>query len=434
MSFPRIRTVEQGIFLLFPELSAIQRKRLREIIFESLRRIIQEEWGVVYANADPEEIRERMREELEKGLRLMDVRGPEIIAERFSRALNADELVRAVGEWFYFKDRFDKAAFQDLVDRIWDYPFCTNLKRINDVLKGVEKDLKEWKDIMEHLKNAQENMKSVLIENVLRSIEDQLKKMESEGKLSEELKENVNKLKDLVNEIVEETERAKIEDRLVEDIKGEIEEVEKKKRELERIFENPDVFKTQENLRDELSKRIKELIPPINDLLTSLAELRMNLKDLHEELGSVRKKIEDPKIEKTLREIIEKLPELEKKKEAEKTLREIIERLKKEIEDHERAYKSFDDHFRVLEVFWKGLKDQKDEDIKRISGEISKKIFEGVRNAVQASLVTEEALEKLVVDVMNRMVRKDLSLYIISQLKRNPLEELYMKLRRGEEI
>jgi len=353
MSFPRISTMEQGIDLLFPELSSVQKERLKKIILDSLRRIIQEEWSAAYARADPRDIRERMKEELKKNLNSMNVRNPEIIAERFSRALNADELARAVGEWFYFKDRYDRAALQDLVDSIWNDLFCTNLEKINEALKKIKSKVNEVPPRKELPRTGTPEVKA---------------EERKEEKKEEETTEEIGK----------------------QNMKSKIEDVEKKKEELEkelkRIFEDPDIFgKSEEDLMKKISDCISGLRNALDDLMKSFFS-----------------------------------------SDSEKVQKELYEKLKSD--------ENFSKNFRVLEMFWKSLKDEKNEDIKKRIHDISKKILEGVRKALQSSLITEEALEDLVVDVMNRMLRKDLSLYIVSQLKRNPLEELYLRLKRGEEI
>jgi len=366
MSFPKISTMEQGIDLLFPELSSLQKMRLQEIILDSLRRIIQEEWGAAYARADPRDIRERMKEELKKNLVSIGVKNPEIIAERFSRALNADELARAVGEWFYFKDRYDRAALHGLVNSLWNDPFCTNLEKMNKALERIKSNLEK--------------------------INGALPREELTRTGIPEMKAEERKNKGKMEETTEEAGKQELKGResSIEGIKSRIEEVEKKKKELERIFEDPDILSKSEK---ELEEKIRGCINGLENALDNL----MKPSSSDEELKESGK-------EKELKELKELCEELE-----------------------------LESDFRVLEMFWKSLKDKKDEDIKRIC-DISKKIIEEVRKALQSSLITEEALKDLVVDVMNRMLRKDLSLYIVSQLKRNPLEELYLRLKRGEEI
>jgi len=384
MSFPRISTMEQGIDLLFPELSSLQRRRLQEIILDSLRRIIQEEWGAAYARADPRDIRERMKEELKKNLVSMGVKNPEIIAERFSRALNADELARAVGEWFYFKDRYDRAALHGLVDSFWNDRFYTNLEKMNKALERIKSNLDRMNEVLPKGELPEAGTPEVKAEEKKEETAEKTEKQEPKGR-----------------------------EFSIEEIESKIENVEKKKKELERIFEDPDILSKSEK---ELKEKIRECI---NGLENALDDLMKSEKDLME------------KIRKRIRELENALDNLMKPSSSDKELKESDK--EKELKELKELYEELESDFRVLEMFWKSLKDKKDEDIKRIC-DISKKIIEEVRKALQSSLITEEALKDLVVDVMNRMLRKDLSLYIVSQLKRNPLEELYLRLKKGEEI
>jgi hypothetical protein len=62
-----------------------------------------------------------------------------------------------------------------------------------------------------------------------------------------------------------------------------------------------------------------------------------------------------------------------------------------------------------------------------------KRLCEEIEKSVDVSAYLIEGAESIIVDNMNRMVRKDLGLYISWSLG-NPMREFYYRIRRGEEV
>jgi tetrahydromethanopterin S-methyltransferase subunit G len=120
-------------------------------------------------------------------------------------------------------------------------------------------------------------------------------------------------------------------------------------------------------------------------------------------------------------DIINMIDEKIKKFEEEKGKMDEIDKIKEKISKiKEKISKIINNKFKELIESY-GVR----EEIKRLCEEIEK--------SVDVSAYLIEGAESIIVDNMNRMVRKDLGLYISWSLG-NPMREFYYRIRRGEEV
>jgi DNA repair exonuclease SbcCD ATPase subunit len=339
--YPRIRSLEEGVDLLFPFLTTTERKELLDGIRRALMEVLGDAWGKREISADDmrKEMREKLRDRI-KGIETIPENEKERILDRIERFIPAEELVRLKGKIKHsLSDRFE--------------------------LK--ESVIEAFKEILK--KNLGEKVKS--LEEIEKSLDEIRKKLEKKDEGASAEKEES---------------RQTDQNKVLEEVKSELNDIEKK---LDGMLKR----------KERESKRAKEFESECKE------ELIRNIED---ELWGSMVNSEINKIEKKIKEIEGKIGEIEE-----------INKIKNKIDriKSEKVYYKIDDE--IIEKY--GIEKEIEE------------LCEEIEKSVDISALLVEGAERIIVDNMNRMVRKDLGLYV-SWILGNPLRELYYKVRRGEEI
>jgi len=342
--YPRIRSLMEGVDLLFPFLTTTERKELLDGIRRALMEVIGDTWGKREISADDmrKEMREKLRDRI-KGIETIPEDEKERILDRIERFIPAEELVRLKGKIKH------------------------SLLNSRDRIKLKESVIEAFKEILK--KNLREKVKS--LEEIEKSLDEIMKKLEKKDEGASAEKEES---------------RQTDQNKVLEEVKSELNDIEKK---LDDTLEKKE--KEGEKVREFESECKEELIRNIKDeLWESMVNSEIN------------------KIEEKIKEIEGKIGEIEEIKE----IKNKIDRIK-----NEKVYYKIDDE--IIEKY--GIKKEIEE------------LCEEIEKSVDISALLVEGAERIIVDNMNRMVRKDLGLYV-SWILGNPLRELYYKVRRGEEI
>jgi tetrahydromethanopterin S-methyltransferase subunit G len=167
--------------------------------------------------------------------------------------------------------------------------------------------------------------------------------------------------------------------------------------------------------RDEVKKKLDEIEKKLD------AMLEEGEKESRTEGGRKFESWCEDELMNIILDIINMIDEKIKKFEKEEGKMDEIDKIKEKISKiKEKISKIINNKFKELIESY-GVR----EEIKRLCEEIEK--------SVDVSAYLIEGAESIIVDNMNRMVRKDLGLYISWSLG-NPMREFYYRIRRGEEV
>ena len=260
--------------------------------------------------------------------------------------------------------------------------------------EGEKKEGKSW-GMLEDMKKELEDIEDKL-KDIKSKLPDHIRsKTEEEGMKREEreLEQISNELDEIVKRIEE---KKVVDERTLKEIKREFEEI---KRKIEGVgeIEKP----------EEVEKELDEVLGEIGFECMKILENEIKNLDPYKEKSE--------KIEKSIKEIEDKIKEVKKEKEIEDKIKEIKRKLGR-IRDGIKRNLSL---MGILEEY--GVKDELE------------RLCEELETSVDLSAEIVKGLEDIIVKNMNRMVRKDLSLYISWRVG-NPLREFYYKIKRGEEI
>jgi DNA repair exonuclease SbcCD ATPase subunit len=345
--YPRIRSLGEGIDTLFPFLTTTERKELLDGIRRALMEVLGDAWGKREISVDEmrEKMREKLRDEIEK-IETIPEDERERILSRIEKLIPAEELVRLKGK-----------IKQSLLDRI----------------KLKESVIGAFKEILK--KNLGEKVKP--LEEIEKSLDEIRKKLEKKDESALAEKEESRRID---------------QDKVLEEVKSELNGIEKKlddmlkkkEKEGERVKEFESECKEEliSNIKDELNKVQISLWERVNSEIKKIEE---KIKEIEGKIGEIEE----------IKKVRDKIDKIKSKKVYYKIDKEIIEKygIEKEIE----------------------------------------KLCEEIEKSVDISALLVEGAERIIVDNMNRMVRKDLGLYVSWSLG-NPLRELYYRVRGGEEI
>ncbi|RSN76111.1 hypothetical protein [Candidatus Methanodesulfokora washburnensis] len=407
--YPRIRSLEEGVDVLFPFLTTTERKELLDGIRRALMEVLGDDWGKREISVDEmrEEMRKKLRDEI-KGIETIPEDERERILDRIERLIPAEELVKLKGKIKHsLTDRIKlKESVIDAFKRILE----ENLRGKIRSLEDIEKKLDKIREKLEEKKAEKECQDHPMKKEVSAK---EVQEKESEGLISqneEKIKKELDKIRSVLNEVKEELD--KIEESLDDMLK-------KAKEEETGEYEG-------EDFESECEKKLK------HNIKSELGEIRKSFQEridskidkIKSKIGEIRDKIEERK--KRFGEIREEVKGMEEQKK--EALEKVIEEVENEIENIENKINEIKDKKIIIN------ERINEEIIKRygIKEEI-KKLCEEIEKSVDISAYLVEGAERIIVDNMNRMVKKDLSLYISWSLG-NPLREFYYRVKRGEEI
>jgi len=396
--FPKVKSISEGIEKLFPFLTESQRKELERGLKAALIKEIGRIWGEREISEDRmrEEIRKELEEKVGKMKSIPEDEKRRII-DRLSRFIPAEELV-------ILKGKIKQSALKRYkLGEILVNSFLEMLKRnlgIEDKEgeEGEKKEGKSWgmledmKEELEKIEGKLEVIKSKLLDHIRSETEEEgMKREEKElEKISEEL-----------DEIIKRIEEKKVVD------EGTLKEIKREFEEIKRKIEGVEEVKRPEEVEEELDEVLGEIEFKCMEILEN--EIK--------KLDPYKEKSEE--IEKLIKEIEDKIKEKIKEKEKEEEIRRKLERIREKLGEIRDRIKRNLSLTGILEKY-------------RVIDELER-LCEELKISVDLSAEIEEGLEDIVVKNMNRMVRKDLSLYISWRVG-NPLREFYYKIKRGEEI
>jgi len=351
---------------------------------------------------------------------------------RISSSIEPDVLFREVvgvpqGNFtsIFLRRRSERAPIFEALFGIEDYR--KTAERMNDVLRKIESEIAEQKEKLGELRgrtvNYEERKKEMekyekIVEDLRKRIDGVEKEVKKTQKSLQRLDGLKKRLEVLENELRTKKDLKHIIFKNYETQKRELEELEKNRREIERLkeaFEEFEKLKREvEELREKLNekeKRDRELHSKI-ELLKRIEEEFENLREELKVIEEEKKRIED--IERSIRELESletKLNELNEKEEKRKFAIKRIEELRKEVEKKIRRISEIEENLKNLDEIKKKVKvlEEKREKLKEISEGLrgideSLKYLEELRNFLSSGIcpfiqetcsrVSEEVIEE----------------------------------------
>ncbi|TDA41839.1 MAG: hypothetical protein DSO07_02450 [Thermoproteota archaeon] len=417
--YPRIRSLREGVDTLFPFLTTTERKELLDGIRRALMEVLGDAWGKREISVDKmrEEMRKKLRDEI-KGIETIPEDERERILDRIERLIPAEELVKLKGKIKHsLPDRIElKESVIDAFKRILEENLRGKIRSLEDVEKKLDKireklgEKKAEKECQDHPMKKEVSAKEV-------------QEKESGGLTSqneEKIKKELDEIRSVFNEVKKE----------LDEIEESLDDMLKKAKEETGEYGG-------EDFESECEKKLE------HNIKSKLGEIRKSFQEkIDSKIDEIKRKIEEirDKIEEKKKRIEEIKEEVKGMKEQKKeTLEKVIKEAENEIEKKE---KEINDKIDNIEKNINEIKNEKIIINERINEEIIErygikeeieKLCEEIEKSVDISAYLVEGAERIIVDNMNRMVRKDLSLYISWSLG-NPLREFYYRIKRGEEI
>jgi DNA-binding transcriptional MerR regulator len=203
--FPRIKSLKEGIEILFPYLTESQRRELEEGFIRALIELVGKEWGEEKMSEERirKEIKDRMNEVIDKMEDIGEKESLKSKLNRFIELIPAKDLVRYTGKRMY--DTFRK----DILTMSAKIAFKKILKEIErkgsseESSKKKEKIIRKIKEILEKENFSEEEIKDILkevgfseeeIENTPEEKKEE--KKDEEDKEAEEIKREWENLKE----------------------------------------------------------------------------------------------------------------------------------------------------------------------------------------------------------------------------------------------
>jgi len=363
--YPKIRSLVEGIDILFPYLTTRQKKELLDGISRALAEVLGSVWGEREISVD--DMREEMRKKLEEKIREIgtipdDEKGR--ILSRLERLIPAEELVKLKGKIkLSLINRFElKESVIEAFKKILKENFRGSVELLKKKLKEVKENLEEIKRELEEIKR--------------KSGEEEPGKVPSakgaQGGESGDSGQDLDKIKSKLKEV---------------------------ERILDSILEGGEKTGEGDKAREFESECEKNLVDFIKKFQRELweEELSSEINEIKDNIGKIKgdKRIsEDSEINREISKIENKINKI-KDENGREIEEDIIERygIRKEIRE----------------------------------------LCEEIEKSVDISAYLIEGAESIIIDNMNRMIRKDLGLYISWSLG-NPMREFYYRMRRGEGV
>jgi DNA repair exonuclease SbcCD ATPase subunit len=421
--YPRIRSLEEGVDVLFPFLTTTERKELLDGIRRALMEVLGDDWGKREISVDEmrEEMRKKLRDEI-KGIETIPEDERERILDRIERLIPAEELVKLKGKIKH--SLTDRIKLKESVINAFKRILEENLRGEIRSLEDIEKKLDKIREKLEEKKAEKEYQDHPMKKEVSAK---EVQEKESEGLTGqdeEKIGKELDEIRSVLNEVKEELEN--IEESLNVTLKKAKEETEEYEGE---DFESECEKKLEHNIKSELGEIRKSFQEKID---SKIDKIKSKIGEIRNKIGEKKKRIEEIKKEvnkmenqnkKALEEVIEEVEnEIEKKGEGkEEGINEKINNIEKIINEIKKMRIIINEGINEKIIKRYGIK----EEIEKLCEEIEK--------SVDISALLVEGAERIIVDNMNRMVRKDLSLFISWSLG-NPLREFYYRVKRGEEI